>query len=202
MIQTNQNQLLMSLVFILQTNVDLTGLKSKTGMNLTQKVDGTNQPLVEHTALFLMMNGWSMEGSCENVMKCQRCLREIPLWLSKSTPTQVVIDSIINPISSPHTQAQSNIKELDPVMNHCVWCPWRAQLQKSEVNTMHDSSLKHGEEHNFYTNAGITSDIKKRPKIEDYLRLACKIDSDFKSGQLLHGDIHEVRTSLIHHINN
>jgi hypothetical protein len=165
-------------------------------MKLEQDIEGATTEMIERMAMYLIMNGWTIDPVFEDVLKCHRCLREVPLWLSDTTPAQVVVNEIMSPDTSPRSQAMSNIKELDPVCNHCVWCPWRIELQTVSTENV-DEYIVQEEDFNLYSNAGVTADIRKMPTIKDYMKLACKIDSDFKSEQLLHGDILEVSSIFV-----
>ena len=75
---------------------------------------------------FLLLNGWSMDGAdFPNGLHCNRCLRDVPLWIF---PSSSVIDSKENRLDDEKTPVK-NEKKFDPVANHHWWCPWRQLLE-------------------------------------------------------------------------
>jgi hypothetical protein len=128
-----------------------------------EKEKGVTPEMVRDMGLFLVLNGWSV-SEAEDIITCQLCLREVPLWLCQPTPPQNEILDLLSPPPSPVLSKSFSYKELNPVRNHWSWCPWRKHLL---------SAAEECSESGTPTQEGQSVEVheKNQANIDDYERL-------------------------------
>ncbi|CAG7712993.1 unnamed protein product [Allacma fusca] len=133
-----------------------------------EKEKGVTPEMVRNMALFLVLNGWSM-SEVEDIMTCQLCLREVPLWLCQPTPPQHEILDLLSPPASPVLNKSFSYKEFNPVSNHWSWCPWRKRLLTNVDESLMSMTPTKDSQQEFIR-------IKNQPSVDDYEKLL----EDFK----------------------
>lgn len=189
------------LIDILKDVLEMHGFKERTGLQLTQVIEGNSKELIEQCAAFLMLNGWTMDDMDINALQCASCLRQVPLWLclptptpetqnacqmfAKCLPTLYSTQSVHSSVNSLSRKLESNVKELDPIASHWFWCPWRKMLQRSDPDQRVEAFLQ-VESTNIYDDENLAY-VDIIPSVDAYMILAVKLDADFKRGRLVRG---------------
>lgn len=127
----------MGLVIFLQEQLSTEWLAQVAGLKytLSNQEDAETTMHPQKVLRFMLLNGWSSEAAnISDGLHCDRCLREIPLWMyCLREDTAKEFDGMFG------TSKKANIKKFDPVNNHYWWCPWRRFLECTEAESMQNN---------------------------------------------------------------